>query len=499
MGNDSGESPDEHESDGAAASAGDGPDDGDDEAVWSDRVGGSDGLLARLWALWAAVWDLSWPVMFEQVTRTLMRTTDVFITAAFNPASVVAIGLAELYSQFPLRIGLGLGGGAIALSSQDTGRQADASRDETISTALALGVVLGIPIALVAIVFGESLISFLGASEDVVALGGTYLAIVLATAPARHVMLIGARALQGTGDTRTPMYINIFANVLNVSGSLALGFGWWVFPQLRVVGVGIATATANVVSALLFFAALAGPWTAANLVRPRNPVIARQLVAVGIPRTAEGFAVALARFPFNALLLTFGTGVNAGFQIGRRIFQQITAPLSRGYNVSSSVLVGQALGRGEPGEASFAGWGIAGLGVLTVGTVGLGVFLAAEPLVRLFTDNPEAVGPSVAFVKAYGLAATPQVVFLALSGSLQGAGETRLPFIARASGVFGFMLGFSVLFGLLLGMGPGAAYAGVALSYVWMGVVMLWAFTTSDWAGKASGMMAEREAAGGDD
>jgi putative MATE family efflux protein len=437
--------------------------------------------------------------MFEQVTRTLMRTTDVFITAAFNPASVVAIGLAELYSQFPLRIGLGLGGGAIALSSQDTGRQADASRDETISTALALGVVLGIPIALVAIVFGESLISFLGASEDVVALGGTYLAIVLATAPARHVMLIGARALQGTGDTRTPMYINIFANVLNVSGSLALGFGWWVFPQLRVVGVGIATATANVVSALLFFAALAGPWTAANLVRPRNPVIARQLVAVGIPRTAEGFAVALARFPFNALLLTFGTGVNAGFQIGRRIFQQITAPLSRGYNVSSSVLVGQALGRGEPGEASFAGWGIAGLGVLTVGTVGLGVFLAAEPLVRLFTDNPEAVGPSVAFVKAYGLAATPQVVFLALSGSLQGAGETRLPFIARASGVFGFMLGFSVLFGLLLGMGPGAAYAGVALSYVWMGVVMLWAFTTSDWAGKASGMMAEREAAGGDD
>lgn len=472
---------------------------GDDaEEVWSDRVGGSDGLLARLWALWQWVIDLSWPVMVEQVTRTLMRTVDVFITASFNPAAVVAIGLAELYSQFPLRIGLGLGGGAIALSSQDTGRDAAASRDETISTALALGVILGLPIAAAGIAFGDAMIALLGASETVVELGGIYLAIVLATAPARHVMLIGTRALQGTGDTRTPMYVNIFANVLNVGGSLVLGLGLFGAPELRIVGVGLATATANLVSAALILAVFVGSRAAASLVRPRSAVIARQLLVIGIPRTAEGVAVALARFPFNALLLTFGTDVNAGYQIGRRIFQQITAPFSRGYNVASSVIVGQSLGRGETDEAHFGGAGIATLGVLTVGAVGLGVFVAAEPLVRLFTEDPGAVEYSVGFARAYGLAATPLVLFLSLSGSLQGAGETRLPFLARTTGTFGFMLGFSYLVGAVLGVGPVAAYVGIALSYAWMALVILWAFVRSDWAGRATQMMAERESAGDD-
>lgn len=457
--------------------------------AWTDVDGGT---WKRLWALWWSVLELSVPVMVEQISRTLMRTVDVFITALFSPAAVVAIGLAELYSQFALRIGLGLGGGAIALSSQETGREGGVSRDETIAMALLLGVLLGIPLALAGIFFGDLMIAILGASEEVVALGGIYIAIILATAPARHVMLIATSALQGTGDTRTPMYINIFANLLNVVGSLVLGLGLFGAPELRVVGVGLATATANVTSASLFFAILSGPWVEAGLERPRNPVIARQLVVVGTPKTAEGFAVALARFPFNALLLVFGTEVNAGYQIGRRIYQQVTAPLSRGYKVAASIVVGQSLGRGDPREARFGGWGIAALGVLTVGGIGVLLIVAAEPVVRLFSDDPAAVRHSVDFVRTYALAGIPLVGFLSLAGALQGAGETRLPLLARATGVFGFMLGFSYVAGISFGVGPPGAYVGLGLSYVWMAAIVFWSFARSDWAGRAARMMDER-------
>lgn len=462
---------------------------GDPAESWT-TVDGS--RWKRLIALWRGVLALSWPVMVEQITRTMMRTVDVFITALFSPAAVVAIGLAELYSQFALRIGLGLGGGAIALSSQETGREGGASRDETISTALLLGVLLGIPLTLAGILLGEPMIAILGASEEVVAIGGVYIAIVLATAPARHVMLIAARSLQGTGNTRTPMYINIFANVLNVVGSLVLGLGLFGAPELRVVGVGLATALSNVTSAVLFFAVLRGPWAEASLARPRNLVIAKQLIVVGAPRTAEGFSVALARFPFNALLLVFGTEVNAGYQIGRRIYQQVTAPLARGYKVSASIVVGQALGRGEPEQARFGGWGIAALGGLTVGSIGLVLVLAAGPIVGLFTDDPTTARYSIEFVRTYGVVAVPLVVFLSIAGALQGAGETRLPFVARASGLFIFMLGFSYLAGIVLGYGPLGAYAGLALSYVWMLAIVFWSFARSDWAGRAARMMAER-------
>jgi MATE family multidrug resistance protein len=136
---------------------------------------------SRVVTVWRRVAALSWPVMVEQVTRTLMRTTDILVTALFSPLAVAAIGLADLYARLPLRIGLGLGAGAIALSSQDTGIDATTNRDEAVTQAVPLGAVTGIPFALFGVLSGEQAIAVLGfwADRDEMAevanLGGTYL------------------------------------------------------------------------------------------------------------------------------------------------------------------------------------------------------------------------------------------------------------------------------------------------------------------------------------
>jgi putative efflux protein, MATE family len=436
--------------------------------------------------------------MAEQTFRTAMRTTDIVITALFSPAAVVAIGLADLYARFPLRVGLGLGGGAIALSSQDTGAEAVGSRDEAVTQALLLGVLAGLPFVIAGVFFGDVAIAVFGAGDEVIRLGSVYLAIILATAPARHVALIGARALQGTGDTRTPMYVNIAANSLNIAGSAILGLGLLGAPRLEIVGVGIATAAANVFTAGLLLFAVYGTWTDANFARPQDFTIATQLLRVSTPRMAEGFGAELAQFPFNALLLGFGEAVNAGFQIGRRVYQQVTGPFSRGYNVAASVLVGQSLGDGDPETARFDGWAVTGLGIVTVGTVGITLVGLAEPIVSLFTDDPETARFAVDFTRVYGLAAMGLVSFSALSGSLQGASETRIPFFARVSGMFVFFLGASWVIGRTLGGGPVGAYIGVFLAYLWMAAVTVWGFEFTDWADRAASLMTERGTAPAD-
>lgn len=434
--------------------------------------------------------------MAEQTFRTLMRTTDILVTARLSPAAIVAVGLADLYAQLPLRFGLGLGAGTIALTSQDTGGDAAANRDEAVTQAVLLGLLLGVPLALTGLLFGEELIALLGASPEVARLGGAYLAIIFTTAGARHVALIGGRSLQGTGDTRTPMYVNAAANVVNVAGTVVLGLGWFGAPKLGVVGIGLATAVTNVLTAGLLLAAIHRPKSDLGFVRPRSAVVAKQLVVISVPRIAEGLAEAVARFPFNALLLTFGTPVNAGYQVGRRLYQQVTAPLSRGYGVAASVLVGQALGDERPEAARFEGWAVAALGVVTVGLIGAGVLVAADELARLFTRDPATVTYSVGFARAYGLAAPGLVAFIALSGALQGAGETRVPFVARLTGTFGFMLGVSYALGVTLGYGAVGAYVGLALTYTWMAAVVAWSFRSGNWAGRAADMMDERRSAG---
>ncbi|MFC5279816.1 MATE family efflux transporter [Halorubrum rubrum] len=458
--------------------------------------------LPRVRRVWKRVFALAWPVMAEQTFRTAMRTTDVVVSALFSPAAVVAIGLADLYARFPLRIGLGLGGGAIALSSQDTGAGETATRDEAITQAILLGALAGVPFVLFGLFLGEAAIDVFGrligreTPPEVVSLGSAYLAIVFATAPARHVSLVAARALQGTGDTRTPMYVNVLANSLNVVGSVLLGLGLLGLPRLEIVGVGLATGAANVLTAVLLCAAIRGSWTDAEFVRPRNPTIAGQLLRVSAPRVAEGFSSEAAEFPFNALLLGFGEAVNAGFQIGRRVYQQVTGPLSRGYNVAASVLVGQALGAGEPDDARFDGWAVAALGLLSVGGVGLGLVALAPRVVRLFTSDPATVEYAVDFARVYGLAGGALACFTSLSGALQGASETRIPLAARLTGMFGLFLGASWVLSRTAGVGPPGAYAGVFLAYCWMALVVAVGFRHAEWATRAATMMAERGSGG---
>lgn len=450
-------------------------------------------MFDRLVSTWRRVLALAWPVMAEQTLRTLMRTVDVLVTATFSPAAVVAVGLADLYGRIPLRLGLGLGSAAIALASQDTGAGAAANRDEAISAALVIGVLAGIPVGLAGIFFGVPLIGLFGADAETAALGATYLSIVLATAPARHTSIITARALQGTGDTRTPMYVNLVANALNITGSLTLGLGLLGLPRLGVTGVAAATAAANVLSALLLVATTYTARTPTQLVRPTDTRIARQLVVVATPKIAEGFTSTIAEFPFNAILLGFGTPVNAGFQIGRRVYQQVTGPLSRGYRTAVSVLVGQALGDADSDEARYLGWSVTLLGALTVGAVGLLTAAYADALVTLLAaGSPDALPYAADFARVYGLTAGFVVAYTVLSGALGGASETRIPFAARLTGVFGGMLGLTYLLGVHLDWGPLGAYIGIGAQYAWMALVAALGFRYSDWATRAADMMAAR-------
>ena len=451
-----------------------------------------DDLRERVVAVWRRTFSLSWPIAVQQTFTTLMRTVDIIVTGLFSPAAVAAVGLADLYAQIPLRIGLGLGTGAIALSSQDTGRGATGVRDRAITQALLMGFLLGLPLIVVGVAFSQFLIAVLGAESEVVQLGAAYLTLVFAASPMRIVGLVGARALQGTGDTRTPMIVNGSANALNIVLTVGLGLGVWIFPRLTIVGVGLATAIARTFEAVTITAAIAHHRTEPSLARPRDLTITRQLVAVSLPNFAEGMSTSVANFPFNAILLMFGTEVNAAYHIARRIYQQLTGPVYRALSTAASIVVGQTLGEGDPEGARFEGFAITALGVITLGLAGVALVVGAAPLGRLFTSDAETLEYAVTFTRVFGVSMLAFGVFFPIAGSLRGAGDTRTPFYARLTGTFGFMLGFGYLFGIVLDYGLVGIYAGMVLSYVWWSGVVAAGFLWGGWAEKAAEMMAER-------
>jgi putative MATE family efflux protein len=442
--------------------------------------------------VWRWTLSLSWPVMIQQVFQTLMRTTDIIVTGLFSPVAVAAIGLADLYAQIPLRLGQGLGGAAIALSSQDTGAGADANRDEAVTQALIIGALIGVPLAVAGALFGSTAIDLLGAAPEVVRLGGLYLAVILVASPAKHVAIIGVRALQGTGDTKTPMLINIGSNVINIACSVVLGLGIGPFPRLGIFGVGLATALANAFTAASILLAFTTDRIGLSFRRPRDWTITRQLVVVGTPQFAEGMSSTVAMFPFNALLLGFGTEVVAAFHIGRRMRQQVTAPFYRSFSTASSVITGQTLGGDDPESARFNGLAVIALAFVLLGLSGGALIVGAAPLARVFTSDPATLAYAVDFARVFGLGGIFFGMFFVVAGCLRGSGETRIPFIARMVGAWVIMLGGTYLAGEVLDVGIVAVYAVLILSYLWMvSLATVW-FFKGDWEARASTMMDER-------
>jgi len=447
----------------------------------------------RVRDVWKRTLDLGWPVAVQQTLNTLMRTVDILITGFFSPVAVAAIGLADLYSRIPLRIGMGLGSGAIALSSQETGRGDTVTRDRAVTQALLIGLFAGIPLVLVGFLFGEALIGLLGAESAVAREGGRYLTIIFAAAPMRIVGFVGARALQGTGDTRTPMLINGGATGLNILLSVALGLGLAGAPRLGIVGVGIGTAVGRTLEALLVVVVFLSGRSAVSLARPRDPVLTRQLLEVSVPDILGGLSTEIANFPFNALVLLFGTEANAAYHIANRIYQQFTAPFFRAFRTVSSILVGQTLGSGRPDEARETAQIVALSSLVALGGIGALLFVAAEPLATLFTRDAATIGFAVGFNRAFAVSMLFIGLYFPLSGALKGSGDTRTPFYAGVVGSYVFLLGASYVLAITFGLGLPGVFVGIVLSYVARAVIVGSEILGDDWTELAARMIAERE------
>ena len=432
-----------------------------------------------------------------------MRTTDMVLMGFFGPAAVTAVGLGDVWDRIVLRIGLGLGAGSIALISQESGAEehrTDHNSDTVLTQVLITGALAGLPFIFVGWLIPDTLIGLLGPEADVVLLAAEYLRIIFSAAPFRITSLIGARALQGTGDTKTPMVVGVGTNAINIGLSIALVSGFGPFPQIGVPGVGWGTAVANLLASAAYIAIFMSPRTNLGLHIPRQGwdfIITRQLITVSIPRILQGGYQSLIAFPFNALVLLFGTEAAAAYHITRRIQQQVTAPMQRAYHTVTTILVGQNLGRGEHAASRRAGKGMLWLAGITIGVVGAGLFVFSPRVVRLFTDDPHTLAHGVAFLRALSIGAPIFSLYNVLAGLLTGAGDTRTPFYASLGSQTVLMLGLSYFLSVQVGLGITGILIGLIADYLGRSGWVANRFRHGAWISDAEQMIKQRRAQSG--
>jgi Na+-driven multidrug efflux pump len=133
---------------------------------------------------------------------------------------------------------LGLSSGTISVVSRFVGAGEHDRADLAIKQSFWLALSITIPLTLVTYFEAEAMVGLLTDAPRTIALGGTYLRIVMLSVSFRFWSMIAARALQGAGDTRWPLYGTLLGTLVRLPiaalahpATLTLSVaGWTVAP-----------------------------------------------------------------------------------------------------------------------------------------------------------------------------------------------------------------------------------------------------------------------------
>lgn len=396
--------------------------------------------------------DLAWPRILTGLARMSKIAVDIaMVGVAVGPAAIAGLGFAGPYWAFTFVLGGGIATGTIALVSQRYGAKSFDLLDQAVRTSVFLVLLATLPITLVLWVFPVELIALLTGDERSIELGAAYLQVIAIGMPFGGLNLVASRILIGADDAWSPMILRAGGAVTNIVLNAVLIFGF----GMGVVGAALGTVFANVAISVAFVTGLyygrlpfigALPVTISFRGRYAHQETILDLVTICLPAIGRRLVWVVARFPMLAFVALFGPIVVAAYVISRRLWGLMNTP-GWGFGLAASSLVGQSLGEGDEDTAEAYGHEIARISVLTYVILAILIFIFAEPIVRLFVDDPtgDTIAVAVPLVYATCLAVVARGIGGTYEGALDATGDTRWPFYSRLVGMFGLAIPLTYL------------------------------------------------------
>lgn len=354
----------------------------------------------------------------------LQILADLIMVGRISAASIAAVGMSLQIVGFLYAALTIFYVGTNSLVSRLFGGGEHRDLSSAVYSLLIFALVLSIPGTLLWYLLSGHLLLLMGATETVAGLGGGYLAWLSLGLPAIFVKYVLVSALNGIGDTKTPFWIKLSANGLNIFLNYVLIFGHFGAPALGVDGAAIATAISALIESsvymVIFFRSTR--FGAKHFVYDRTLI--RRAMKVGIPAGFERMLTFFSFILFTVIIAHFGTAIMAGYQIGLRVEGLAFMP-GIGFTVAAMTLMGHGLGRNDIEGAYHDVVGTMKIAAYLMGFLGIFMVAVPEYLVFVFTDDRDVIDAAAIYLRIVGLSQIPLAVSFVLSGSLRGAGATK--------------------------------------------------------------------------
>lgn len=193
---------------------------------------------------------LSFPVLFSLIAEPLTGLIDTAFVKVLGSGAMSALGAGTvaLTSLFWVFNFLMIGTQTEVAHALGKGKQERAIK--VMSLSLVLAVLFGLLLTAILVPFATQAATLMGAEDTVATAAADYIRLRALGAPAVLLMSVGFGAMRGKQDMRTPLYIAVAVNVLNILLDMVLIFGAGPIPALGISGSALASTLAQYVGAI---------------------------------------------------------------------------------------------------------------------------------------------------------------------------------------------------------------------------------------------------------
>ena len=369
------------------------------------------------------------PLVLGNLFQLTYNAVDSIIVGRFvGKEALAAVGICNpILTLFILFLnGLCLGA-SILMGNQFGARDYDKLHRQ-ISTTMISGVIFSAILSVFCIIFAHPILNIMRVDPSIMSMTINYLRIIFAGLIFTFMYNCFASTLRALGDSQSPLYFLITSAVINIIGDLF----FVLFLNWGSEGCAIATVLSEALSCLLCIIYIQKKVPVLQLGKKWlvfDKSLLGKTISYGWASAMQQATVQLGKLGIQAIVNSMGVAIAAAFAVVNRIDDFAYTP-EQNIGHAMTALMAQSKGAGKKDrlkEAFKSGLKIEFIyGVI----IFLVCFLLANPLMRLFTNDPDVIRHGVTYLRLISVMYLLPAATNGIQGYFRGIGDLKITLIS---------------------------------------------------------------------
>ena len=441
----------------------------------------------------ATILALAWPTMLEQLMQTAVQYIDTAMVGSLGTHATAAVGATTTVNWLVGSTISALGVGFLSFIARAYGAGDKKAASRAVSQAVIVAFFAGTLFTALTLGLSGMVPVWMQVDPAIQDLASRYFFILYLPMLPRTATIIFGTALRAAGDTKTPMKVGVWVNVINVCLNFLL-----IYPtrQLTVLGLtftmpgaGMGVLGAAAASAIAFaYGGIRITYVLWKhpLISPRGAsfkpdmAILKPCMKIALPNMLQRFGTSLGYVAFASMINSLGEVATAAHTIANTVESAFYIP-GYGMQTAAATLAGNAYGAQDKERMHELARMFLPLEIGLMILSGGALFLLAPPLVGIFSDSAEVIALAVTVLRMVALSEPFYGFSIIVEGMMFGVGNTKQPFVFNILGMWVVRIVGTFICTQLLSFGLISAWACMIAHNLLLFTLFFWCYVTKKW------------------